>query len=83
MRQFDYLAQAEIAQQRRAAAAQHERALLLREALAGKRGRVAFYQPLLITVGRRLERFGAHLQARYSVGLEIGHSGTLARESGC
>ncbi|MBK9749283.1 MAG: hypothetical protein IPO91_21235 [Chloroflexi bacterium] len=83
MRPIDYLAQTEIAQQRREATAQHERALLIKEALAGTRGHIAFYQPLLINVGKRIERFGAGLQARYSVGLEISHSGTLARDTAC
>ena len=42
MRPMDYLAQTEIAQQRRAATAQPERALLIKEALAGTRGQIAF-----------------------------------------
>jgi len=80
MRQFDYWASAEIAQQQRQSAAHVERALLIREALAGQRGRINFYQPLFISVGKRLEKFGANIQARYSENLEIGHSGTLASQ---
>ena len=79
MRQFDYLAQAEIAHQQRHAATHVARALLIREALAGDR--VTFYQPLIVGFGKRLEKFGARLQARYSENhLQIGHSGTLASE---
>lgn len=83
MQQFDLMAQAEIAQQQRERAAHIERALLIREALAGSRGRISFYRPLLISVGRRLEQFGANLQARYSVNLDLSHSGNLASESPC
>jgi hypothetical protein len=85
MRQFDYLAQAQLNYQQRERDTRIERVHLIREALAGQRGRISFYAPLLITVGRRLEKFGAGLQARYnhSLPLEIGHSGTLAADSPC
>lgn len=83
MRQLDYLAQTEIAHRQHERAAKLERAQRVREALAGERGSVSFYRPLLINFGRRLEKFGADLQARYSVNLELSHSGTLARETPC
>ncbi len=43
-----------------------ERRRFAREALAGERGRVAFYAPVLVGVGNRMIAWGAALQARYA-----------------
>lgn len=88
MRQFDLLAQTQLAHQQFRTTAHLERTLLIREALAGRQDRDHFVRPLLIGVGRRLEQFGVGLQARYSVNLEIGSSSpapssALAGDTGC
>ena len=43
-----------------------ERKRLIREALKGQRGRVAFYAPLLAGVGKRLMNWGKALESRYT-----------------
>ncbi|MBE2270321.1 MAG: hypothetical protein IAE80_18950 [Anaerolinea sp.] len=83
MYQLDLYASTQIEHQQRAQAARLERALLIREAFAGQRGRINIYQSALISVGKRLENFGAALQARYSERETSRHTGTLVRESAC
>lgn len=44
--------------------AEHHR--IVREALAGRRGRVAFYAPILVGIGEQMIAWGDALQTRYA-----------------
>ncbi len=46
-----------------------ERARLVREALAGERGRVRLHKPLLALVGEKMVNWGMALQERYPSGI--------------
>jgi hypothetical protein len=43
----------------------------IREALAGRRGRVAFYAPAMVGVGKKMMAWGYALQARFTSVPEI------------
>jgi hypothetical protein len=63
MNQLDMYAETLIRHQQAATAARIERRQLLHEAFAGRRGRVAFYRPLLVSVGRQMVAWGMRLQS--------------------
>jgi hypothetical protein len=54
---------------------------IVREALAGRRGRVAFYGPILVGVGKTLIAWGGALQTRYASASERNPHYTSARRS--
>lgn len=43
----------------------------IREALAGRKGRFAFYAPIMVGLGRKMMLWGHALQARYTSSPEI------------
>lgn len=47
-----------------------ERRRIIEDALAGRGGRVAFYAPVLVGVGKRMIAWGYALQARYAAASE-------------
>jgi hypothetical protein len=65
MHHLDLMAQTQIEHHRHAIEARAQRAHAIREALTGQGGRIAFYKPLLVSIGVRLVKMGTELQARY------------------
>ena len=75
MNHLDMMAQTQIEHHRHAMEARAERARAVREALAGRNGQVAFYKPLLVSIGKGLVKMGTELQTRYDN--RQTHSGTV------
>jgi len=63
MHQLDMFAETSLRHQRAAAAERLEHRRLVREALLDRRAR--FYQPALVSLGRRMVVWGTQLQHRY------------------
>lgn len=59
-----------------------DRARLVREALAGRRGSVRFYAPLMVSIGRQLIALGASLQTRYAHALREREAAEPIRATG-